>query len=265
MNALTARVNVAAVAGKAVKATRQVTAMATKKTSKASSGSMWYGPDRPKFLGGFSSESSTPSYLTGEFPGDYGWDTAGLSADPAAFERYRTTEVIHARWAMLGALGCLAPELDPNFGTGRGYEKDWFNAGTYLFEPTGLNYLGQEGLIHASSLPITFVSTLVIMGIVEGYRVQGGVTGDQGADKLYPGVYLGESLWDPLGASDPDTLAELKVKELKNGRLAMVAMLGFIVQAFVTQEGPIANLNAHLADPAGANFFFSTCAAYKCI
>ena len=115
------------------------------------SSSAWYGPDRNKWLGPFSA-GATFANLIGEYPGYYSRDTADLAADPTTLAAYYDAELIHARFSMLGTLGCLTSELltthaDVPFG-----ESLWFQAGAHIFSKGGMDYLGSNHLVHAQSI-----------------------------------------------------------------------------------------------------------------
>ncbi|XP_010684774.2 chlorophyll a-b binding protein 7, chloroplastic isoform X2 [Beta vulgaris subsp. vulgaris] len=186
--------------------------------------SRWYGGDRPRWLGPI--PFNYPSYLRGQLPGDYGFDLAGLGKDPDALQKYYNYEILHARWAMLGALGALVPEILDLSETSHFPEPVWWRVG-YSKLKVGPEYARYCG-----------IEALEPLGIF--------LPGDIN----YPGGVL----FDPLNLSkDPVAFEDLKVREMKNGRLAMVAWLGFFVQAALTGKGPIENLVDHISDPLQNN------------
>ncbi|EFJ49419.1 hypothetical protein VOLCADRAFT_104309 [Volvox carteri f. nagariensis] len=224
----------------------------------------WYGPDRVLFLpSGLYDRSEVPAYLNGELAGDYGYDPLGLGKDTETVAKYREYELLHARWAMLAAAGILIPEgLQANGANIKGGV--WFETGAEMLNGGTLNYFAVPWGIVSNPLPLFAVIAIEVglMGAVEFYRRNGtGPAGYspgigkfdssvfEGLDSIYPG-----GPFDPLGlADDPEVFQELKVKEIKNGRLAMVSVLAFAIQSYVTGEGPYTNWIKHVQDPFGYN------------
>jgi len=220
----------------------------------------WYGPDRKLYLpGGLLDRDEVNPVLNGTLPGDYGYDPLGLAKDAETLAKYRANELQHARWAMLAAAGAIIPEgLAANGADIKG--ATWFETGAAMLNGGTLNWFAVPIANVPNPLPLFAVVAIntALMAAVEKFRssAEGPAGYSPGVGKFDSSIFDGldpnypGGPFDPLGlADDPEVLAELQVKEIKNGRLAMVAVLGFGIQALVTGEGPYANWSKHVAAP----------------
>ena len=192
--------------------------------------------------------SEAPAWLDGSLPGDFGFDPLALGEQPAALKWYVQGELQNGRWAMLGAAGVLFQNLlDVLNAGGPAGQVPWYEAGAFTY------------FAPAKSL---FIAQLFLFAFVEARRYQDYLKpGSANQDPIFAGNKLPDGnkpgypggIFDPMGFSKGADFETLKVKEIKNGRLAMLACLGFAVQAKTTGQTPLANLSAHLADPWAVN------------
>ncbi|EFJ42774.1 hypothetical protein VOLCADRAFT_66679, partial [Volvox carteri f. nagariensis] len=217
--------------------------------------SKWYGASRPRLPGPLGGAQ----HLNGEEAGDAGFDPLELGKDPGAFARFREVELLHARWAMLGFVGCMVPELLALRGVELGEPVWWKVGASKLNSDLTLNWGGIEGFRIAGKQGIGLIAACqaVLMGGPE-YARYVGIRSLEPVGVFLPGDqnYPGGGPFDPLNyAADADGFVDQAVREIKNGRLAMVAMLGLFVQAAVTKKGPVQNVMEFVSDPAGENIF----------
>ncbi|GBF98157.1 light-harvesting protein of photosystem I [Raphidocelis subcapitata] len=162
-----------------------------------------------------------PKYLDGTLAGDNGFDPLNLGADPQRLKWYAEAEKTNGRWAMMAVAGILGTEI-------LGLPK-WYEAGAASDVPTA---------------PLA-ATTMLFTGAAETFRYKGWKeTGTSGFLFSFP--------FDPAGMNSK----EMAVKEVKNGRLAMVAFVGFAVQAIATRTTPLEGLSAHIGSGGAKNITY---------
>merc|ERR1712070_649500 len=166
------------------------------------------------------------------------FDPAGLASDLDLTEmkRYREAEVTHGRVAMLAVLGFLVAEsFHPLFGG----------------EITGPAIRHLDAV--REQVPNFFESIVFAIALAETSRALYGWTPPRqlesnigmGGNYLRDDYYPGDISFDPLGLKPEgaEEFAEMQTKELQNGRLAMLAAMGFIAQELVNGVPILENLN----------------------
>ncbi|KAL3929250.1 MAG: hypothetical protein SGBAC_012297 [Bacillariaceae sp.] len=167
-----------------------------------------------------------PSALDGSLAGDVGFDPIGFSKTTADLMNYREAEIKHARLAMLAAAGWPLSEV---------------------FDAKIANILGLDPLVDATDRapsvlngglgkvsPIYWLACIIGAGAIDlaGIAAKNKSKGD-----WLPGDYG----FDPIGMYPKDEAGQqrMQLAEIKNGRLAMIAITAFAVQEAVSHVGVI--------------------------
>jgi len=160
------------------------------------------------------------------FNGNKGFDPLNCSTSISTLRRYREAEIKHGRFAMLGSVGWPLAELyhpyiskimnGNNLLTVSGKVPSLLNGGLDKINPAFFMTI------------IIFATTLETASIAKNYDIES-IPGDLGFDPL--NIYSTKSA---------KTKRELELKELNNGRIAMLAITYFAINEFIT-DTPIAN------------------------
>ena len=222
--------------------------------------------------GNWAPGSKRPAHLPGTAPGDNGFDPLSLGENPANLAWFTQAELVHARFAMAGAAGILIPSILTHAGVLD--IAPWYEAGKVAvgadFQADGIPPppIGIDPDFQSSGTDLGTLLTvqLELFAFVEvrrwmDIRKPGSLSKPDsfspagGFEKAFGGTdacgYPG-GIFDPLGLSKGN-LKRMQERELANGRLAMLSMLGFYGQYGATGTDPVQNWLDHVAAPWTAN------------
>ena len=158
--------------------------------------------------------------------GNKGFDPLGFATSLKTLRTYREAEIKHGRLAMLAALGWPVSELF------HPYLAQLTGSGDLLVKAEGLPEKVPSILNGGLELinPLFFLAVLIFSGTVESVainkiRADDFTPGDLGFDPL--------NIYRSVGSAEKQR--ELELKELNNGRLAMLAVTGYAAQEFLTK------------------------------